>query len=82
MLPLQMPMKWVKKRIQTANPEELTTVIQTVISCHKKHFPESELLIWSLPVGNRPEMEQQIELVTRFLHRLGQMYKTLKRYRF
>ena len=71
MLRLQMPMKWMKKRIQLANPEELDMVLEIVISCHKKHFPEYELVVWSLPVDDRAEMERQIELVTHFLHRLG-----------
>ena len=78
MFKLKIPIKWMEKRIEKADSEEIDVMLRTITLWHQRRFPEYELIVWSLPIGNRQERKRQIDMMMRFLDRS----KTLKRYRF
>ena len=67
MVRLKVPMKWVEKRILTADSREMDMVLRAVISWQEQRYPEYELVVWSLPINNSQERKRQIDMMTSFL---------------
>ena len=72
MIPFRIPMKWVAQRIRTAGSEEMDIVIQTVVFWHKQRYPAYERIVWSLPINNRNERKQQIDMAMHCINRWGE----------
>ena len=68
MFKLEIPIKWLEKRIEKADSGEMDVMLRTIMLWHKSHFPEYELIVWSLPISNSRERKQQIDMMMRFLN--------------
>ena len=75
MLLFRVPMKWLEKRIMTADAEEMDEMLKNVISWHERRFPDQELVIWSLPLKDRQERKRQIEMAAHLLNTRGEHTK-------
>ena len=67
MFKLKIPIKWMEKRIEKADSEEIDVMLRTIILWHQRHFPEYELVVWSLSINNSQDRKRQIDMMTHFL---------------